>query len=250
MPAFILAVVGVRGAGDADGGDLGGPGLEELASTGVLRGGLVGSHPGRVRAGFDPGGMSGGQLAMRRVESLAMVLATFGPSAVGGGHREIACAGGRRIRPRRRSLDGWACDSLLMKSVNRVSRRDATSPGNPARPAFGTVRTHFSKGKLRAMSSTTPTLKATDLLAVKSRVSWGAISAGAMVALAIYFFLTLLGLAIGLEAGLAPVGGPAARASGRGSTRSSRCCSRCSSAAGPRAAWRWARPSSRRCSTG
>jgi hypothetical protein len=49
------------------------------------------------------------------------------------------------------------------------------------------------------MSSTTSSLKATDLLAVKSRVSWGAISAGAMVALAVYFFLTLLGLAIGLE---------------------------------------------------
>jgi hypothetical protein len=49
------------------------------------------------------------------------------------------------------------------------------------------------------MSSTTPSLKATDLLSVKSRVSWGAIGAGAMVALAIYFFLTLLGLAIGLE---------------------------------------------------
>src|SRR4051812_16859799 len=49
------------------------------------------------------------------------------------------------------------------------------------------------------MSSTTSSLRATDLLAVKSRVSWGAISAGAMVALAIYFFLTLLGLAVGIE---------------------------------------------------
>ncbi|WP_435009296.1 hypothetical protein P12x_000548 [Tundrisphaera lichenicola] len=49
------------------------------------------------------------------------------------------------------------------------------------------------------MSSTTSSLKATDLLAVKSRVSWGAIAAGAMIALAVYFFLTLLGLAIGLE---------------------------------------------------
>jgi len=49
------------------------------------------------------------------------------------------------------------------------------------------------------MADAAPSLKATDLLAVKSRVSWGAISAGAMVALAIYFFLTLLGLAIGLE---------------------------------------------------
>lgn len=49
------------------------------------------------------------------------------------------------------------------------------------------------------MSSTAPSLKATDLLSVKSRVSWGAIAAGAMVALAIYFFLTLLGVAIGLE---------------------------------------------------
>ncbi len=50
------------------------------------------------------------------------------------------------------------------------------------------------------MSSTTPTLRATDLLAVKSRVSWGAIAAGAMVSLAIYFLLTLTGIAIGLEA--------------------------------------------------
>ena len=50
------------------------------------------------------------------------------------------------------------------------------------------------------MASSTPSLKATDLLAVKSRVSWGAIAAGAMVSLAIYFLLTLAGIAIGLEA--------------------------------------------------
>ncbi len=50
------------------------------------------------------------------------------------------------------------------------------------------------------MASSTPTLKATDLLAVKSRVSWGAIAAGAMVSLAIYFLLTLMGIAVGLEA--------------------------------------------------
>lgn len=49
-------------------------------------------------------------------------------------------------------------------------------------------------------ASTTPSLKATDLLAVKSRVSWGAIAAGAMVSLAIYFLLTLTGIVIGLEA--------------------------------------------------
>jgi hypothetical protein len=49
------------------------------------------------------------------------------------------------------------------------------------------------------MAETVPSLKATDLLSVKSRVSWGAIGAGAMIALAIYFFLTLLGLAVGLE---------------------------------------------------
>lgn len=40
----------------------------------------------------------------------------------------------------------------------------------------------------------------TDILSVKSRVSWGAIFAGAMVALAIYFLLTLLGVALGIEA--------------------------------------------------
>lgn len=40
---------------------------------------------------------------------------------------------------------------------------------------------------------------ASDLLAVRSRVSWGAIAAGAMVALTIYIVLTLLGLALGIE---------------------------------------------------
>ena len=43
------------------------------------------------------------------------------------------------------------------------------------------------------------TLKSVDVLSVKSRVSWAAIAAGAMVALATYFLLTLLGLAVGLE---------------------------------------------------
>ena len=49
------------------------------------------------------------------------------------------------------------------------------------------------------MASDTSTPKATDLLSVKSRVSWGAIAAGAMIALAIYFILTLLGTALSLE---------------------------------------------------
>ncbi len=49
------------------------------------------------------------------------------------------------------------------------------------------------------MASATPSLKASDLLAVKSRVSWGAIAAGAMVAFAIYFLLTLIGIAVGIE---------------------------------------------------
>jgi hypothetical protein len=40
---------------------------------------------------------------------------------------------------------------------------------------------------------------ATDLLSVKSRVSWGAIAAGAMIALTIYVVLALLGLALGIE---------------------------------------------------
>jgi len=38
-----------------------------------------------------------------------------------------------------------------------------------------------------------------DMMPVKSRVSWGAIAAGAMVAVAVYFLLTLLGIAVGLE---------------------------------------------------
>src|SRR3954470_19364836 len=38
-----------------------------------------------------------------------------------------------------------------------------------------------------------------DLLAVRSRVSWGAIAAGAMVALTIYVVLTMLGVALSIE---------------------------------------------------
>lgn len=49
------------------------------------------------------------------------------------------------------------------------------------------------------MAGTTTSLNPTDLLSVKSRVSWAAIAAGAMIALAVYFLLTLLGIAIGLE---------------------------------------------------
>jgi len=39
-----------------------------------------------------------------------------------------------------------------------------------------------------------------DLLSVRSRVSWGAIAAGAMIALSIYIVMTLLGVALGIEA--------------------------------------------------
>ena len=49
------------------------------------------------------------------------------------------------------------------------------------------------------MADATTTPKAIDLLSVKSRVSWGAIAAGAMIALAIYLILTLLGTALSLE---------------------------------------------------
>jgi hypothetical protein len=40
---------------------------------------------------------------------------------------------------------------------------------------------------------------ASDVLSVRSRVSWGAIAAGAMVALTIYVVLTMLGVALGIE---------------------------------------------------
>jgi hypothetical protein len=42
-------------------------------------------------------------------------------------------------------------------------------------------------------------LRASDLLAVRSRVSWPAIAAGAMIATAVYFVLTLFGVALGIE---------------------------------------------------
>jgi hypothetical protein len=45
------------------------------------------------------------------------------------------------------------------------------------------------------------TVRVEDLAPVRSRVSWGAIFAGATVALALYFLLTLLGGAIGLSIG-------------------------------------------------
>jgi hypothetical protein len=47
------------------------------------------------------------------------------------------------------------------------------------------------------MEASTP--RASDVLAVRSRVSWSAIAAGAMIATAIYFVLTLFGIALGIE---------------------------------------------------
>jgi len=44
-------------------------------------------------------------------------------------------------------------------------------------------------------------IQSEDVLPVRSRVSWGAIFAGAVTALAIYFLLTLLGGALGLSIG-------------------------------------------------
>ena len=44
-----------------------------------------------------------------------------------------------------------------------------------------------------------PDVDAEDILPVSSRISWGAILAGAVLALALYFLLTLLGAAIGLS---------------------------------------------------
>ncbi len=46
----------------------------------------------------------------------------------------------------------------------------------------------------------TTTLRASDLIAVRSRVSWGALAAGAMVALTFYIILSLVGVALGFEA--------------------------------------------------
>ena len=40
---------------------------------------------------------------------------------------------------------------------------------------------------------------AEDLVPVRSRISWGAIVAGSVLALALYFLLTLLGGAVGLS---------------------------------------------------
>jgi hypothetical protein len=44
-----------------------------------------------------------------------------------------------------------------------------------------------------------PTAGIDDLMGVKARISWGAILAGAVMALAIYFLLTLLGAAVGIS---------------------------------------------------
>jgi hypothetical protein len=49
--------------------------------------------------------------------------------------------------------------------------------------------------------ATNETIRAEDVLPVRSRISWGAIFAGAMVALSLYFLLTMLGAALGLSVG-------------------------------------------------
>src|SRR5690242_10587931 len=73
-------------------------------------------------------------------------------------------------------------------------------PVEPARPRTGRTgrdASPISRSSRIMDVSTTP--RARDLLAVRSRISWGAIAAGAMAALAIYLVLTLLGLALGME---------------------------------------------------
>jgi hypothetical protein len=47
--------------------------------------------------------------------------------------------------------------------------------------------------------STASTPSPIDILSVRSRVSWGAIAAGAMVALSLYMLFTMLGVALGIE---------------------------------------------------
>jgi hypothetical protein len=49
------------------------------------------------------------------------------------------------------------------------------------------------------MSTTTNVVDAKDLMPVRSRVSWGAILAGAVIALAVYFLLGALGVALGIS---------------------------------------------------
>lgn len=49
------------------------------------------------------------------------------------------------------------------------------------------------------MADVTNAPRASDVLSVRSRISWGAIVAGAMVALSIYMVLSLLGIALGAE---------------------------------------------------
>ncbi len=49
------------------------------------------------------------------------------------------------------------------------------------------------------MADSPSKIQAEDLMPVRSRVSWGAILAGAMVALAVFYLLSLLGAAIGIS---------------------------------------------------
>jgi hypothetical protein len=106
------------------------------------------------------------------------------------------------------AVDLWAVRSSLLRpgperatgapGVGHVIRKlkRAKAPG-----FFGAVNDGDGMTSLEGESSMADPngLRAVDVLSVRSRVSWGAISAGAMVALAVYFVLTLLGVAIGLE---------------------------------------------------
>ena len=55
------------------------------------------------------------------------------------------------------------------------------------------------ESRVFTMTEMTNSPQAADLLSVRSRISWGAIAAGAMVALSIYVVLTILGIALGIE---------------------------------------------------
>ena len=88
----------------------------------------------------------------------------------------------------------------------------------------------------------------TDLLSVKSRVSWGAIAAGAMVALAVYFVLAMLGVALSIEVASRGTS-PQLRGRGGDLLDPDPAARHVLRRAGRPAAWPWARRSWRRSST-
>ncbi len=156
----------------------------------------AGIQPGAGCCG-GPGEPGGGQAGGGRPGGTRGDSGSWG-GVIGGGL--LGCRSGGigvgRIARAKSARRAWARDSHLVR-IGRSSRRDVPARSATDPTGLGMARRNRARSREdhgATHRSTRPTSSPSS-----RRVSWAAIAAGAMIALAVYFLLTLLGLAVGLE---------------------------------------------------